>query len=70
MEKFADMDETNSYGIIKPNHQRVLTNSDCLEELSSRQAARPQLVVDSNGAIQEKWYSPKPLTPYQFNNFV
>lgn len=68
LERFEDMDATNSFGKIKPKQQRVLTNSECLEELSSRQVAN--LVVDSNGDIQDKWYSPKPLIPYQFKNFV
>jgi hypothetical protein len=69
-EKLAGTDNTNSYGIIKPNKQQVLPNCDYLEELTSRQADRPQGIVDLNGDIQEKWYSPKPLTPYQFNHFI
>jgi hypothetical protein len=64
------MVETNSFGKIKQKQQRDLTNTECLEELSSGQAPKPQLLVNSNGHIHEKWCSPITLTPYQFNNFV
>jgi hypothetical protein len=45
------MVETNSFGKIKQKQQRDLTNTECLEEFSSGQAPKPQLLVNSNGHI-------------------